>query len=231
MSLPLSIKTQLEKCVKRAERLKGQTNGKLTTSEKADAEIELGELFTSLALAMDKIMNRIWEDYSVRPATEKNKPNIYFPQKQNENSFIADIEGKYQLGVLKNDFPNLLELIKSIQEFEVGPDHWWPRLQRIAKIRHERFPEISQAERNAIGFGRGQNLYIKEMTMRNGVVNFDGHAWNQKTGSLEPVNVDYISEIKATIEGIEIDPFELCATCAQETHAFAKRVGLHFKGD
>lgn len=203
MTLPVSYQTKLrriEKDIDVAER-------DFAASKDVDAlASDVSDITIKLHLLLDRVMNQVWGKYNSRKPGSR-KANIYFPITTSPERFLARLQ-KDQLHDLHQKNSSLFQLIEDMQPY-AGASNWLEKLHSVSSNRHERDAAISEQEVTGIGIGKGQNLHIRNMTISNGQIFFDGDATNQSTGKTEPLRVEPTTEDRYLLEdlGIEAIPF------------------------
>ncbi|WP_197918164.1 hypothetical protein [Thiosulfatihalobacter marinus] len=207
MTLPISFQTKLrriEKDIDEAER-------EFEASKNVDAlASDITDVIVKLHLLLDRAMNQIWEKYNSRKAGS-GKPNIYFPVTTSSERFLSRLQ-KDQLHELHQKNALLFQLLEQIQPFH-SENRWLEKLYFISSNRHERDAAVSERkEITGIGIGKGQNLYIRHMTVSNGQIFFDGDATNQTTGKKEPVRIEPTTVDRYLLEDLSIEAIPFART-------------------
>lgn len=225
MPLPASLRIGIERSEKHAEALQRYRRDIHDAEIRAECEAEIGSVIVDLALHLDKAMNLIFSRYG---STKGGKPRIYFPMCATEDMFAERLQ-KDKLSALPSESPDLFNLLLDCQPFRMGEDGWWPRLSKIARKRHETFPVVNPGQPGGIGLGRGQDIELRNVSIDgSGKVTVGwASAWNRKTGKPESIKINFIEEIEASLEGVEVEPFEFLAKCAREVNNLVKKIGTH----
>lgn len=162
---------------------------KLDRLEKADPSsddfvFELAELVSGLSHFLDKTMNTVWSQFASRSDTSK-KPSIYFPC-QNTDDRLDETLSRLQLGDLKIKRPKLYRVIQSAQPY--GSSTLLRALKSISNLKHERLPEVRSKISQRVGIGKGQDMYIGQMSS-DGMNTFISGSYgiNRATGAREPL--------------------------------------------
>ncbi|MDX0836865.1 hypothetical protein GOD96_12745 [Sinorhizobium medicae] len=167
-------------------------------------------------------MNVIFERYGDKTG---NKPNIYFPLCATELKFQERMK-TYKITMLEHANPRLYDTLQSPQPYRAGEKTWWPQLHTLARRRHEEFPRINPGSNGGIGFGRGQNISLRNVSFRPGHISIgEAHAWNQNTGTKEALNVNFIEAIKDELAGTGEDPISFINSCASQLESLLKMIG------
>lgn len=223
MATPLSIQRAIDLCVRKAGKLKGKNFNLTKADDRQECEIEVSEIVNSLALQLDKLMNLIWYKFV---ENKDKKPNLYFPCCQNSEKFNTKLS-QYRIQHISKDAPQLYQLLESIQPYKATDDPWLKLLKDIAAIRHDSFPEITPpSQETGFGIGKGQNVFIRSMTINNGVVHIDGDAWSNSTGKREPMRVEFLNAVASELRGTGKDAVEFVIWCSESASEFSKKIGV-----
>ncbi|MBD9573428.1 hypothetical protein [Ensifer sp. ENS08] len=218
MPLPQSLERGLSKIERDVTALGKMIQDARNDSQKADLEVEIGDLVVNVHLLLDKVMNAIYDKFG---PNDGKKPHIYFPCFETEQKF----DDKLKQTKLNGIPPELRDVLLSCQPFEIDTSGWWPTLYRLSQKRHEAYPQVEMKKRQSISHG-GQDLYIKKMVIGSGgIEHFEGQAWNQTTGLPEPVRFTFTRETMKELAGTGKDPAEFLSLAAQETHRLVKKIG------
>jgi len=171
-----------------------------------------------LHLLLDRLQNRVWKNYNSK-RNGKNKPNIYFPITDSEEKFGERLQ-KDQLHELAKKNPALHGLILRIQPFQSPDNKWLSDMYHLTSNRHENDVELTSRTDHGIGFGKGQNLHIRHMSLSNGSIFIDSQASNQKTGQVEGLKIDLITSEKMILDDLGVEALPFSNLCLQRTRAF-----------
>ncbi|SMP28591.1 hypothetical protein SAMN06265373_10664 [Shimia sagamensis] len=201
--LPASYDVKLRKLEKTIQQAKRDFEKEQDIDSLAS---DITDALISLHLLLDRAQNQIWAKYNSKKEG-RGKPNIYFPVTSNKERFTERLQ-KDQLHELQNKNPRIFELIENTQPFEQD-SNWLEKLHEISSNRHERDATIQNRQAvTGFGLGRGQDLYIRHMSITNGNVFFDGLATNQQTGQTEPLKFTPTVENRLLLEDLSTDPIE-----------------------
>jgi hypothetical protein len=175
-----------------------------TADDQYDFKADLHELIQAIAHFLDRLMDAVWQRYG-KPAAGKKKPNVYFPDCDCEAAFLRKLKS-LQLETLEHDAPLIYSGIRDVQPGFGSKGDWLRTLKTLANLKHERHLNIEEMRANSLAIGVNQNLYIKELTLRDGRVDFQGQAFNQQTGALEPVKIQFSEKVHEILELAKCDP-------------------------
>lgn len=211
MVVPTSIDLQFRRLEKNLRDLK-RSDGAAFDEESG---VIVAEICNSCVLTLDKVMNALWDAKATR-RVGKGKPRVYFPTSETSRQGLAQKFQQYQLADVEKYYLEIFNLIESVQPYQ--GNSWLAKLSKIAQIRHEKYPSITEKTQNGLGFGMGQDLYIESMEVgKNGQIRFNGHGINRETGNVEPVRVKIINEVRSVLEGTDEDPYKFCAASVAKT--------------
>lgn len=212
MPIPASYKIKLDKI----ERDLSSCSRDFKKSKDKDVlASEVTDALVRLHLLLDRLQNAVWEKYNSK-RMGKNKPNIYFPITATEERFESRLQ-KDQLEELCQKNPRLYDLILKAQPFQNTGNKWLENMHRLSSDRHEKDVGLSSKTSHGIGFGKGQNLHIRHMSINNGQIFFDGDARSQKTGEIEGLRIDTHTSEKILLEDLDLEALPFANLCAQRT--------------
>lgn len=205
MVVPVSVDAQFRRLDKNLQELK-QIKGDALDEDKS---ILVAEICNSCILTLDKVMNAIWEAKGEKEG--RQKPRIYFPAVTRSKEKLTEKLQQYQMPDLEGDEPEIFELIDSVQLYR-GVS-WLRAVYSLAAIRHERYPRMSQVNKNFVGFGAGQDLFVESAGIDgSGKIFFKGRGINRISGEIEPVRVGFFKEVRSVLEGVDEEPYQFCSS-------------------
>ncbi|MBQ0751557.1 MAG: hypothetical protein KBT70_15295 [Roseovarius sp.] len=218
MVVPTSIEAQFRRLDKHLKELKQFGGGAMSEDE----SIVAAEICNSCVLALDKAMNSVWQTKATKKEG-KGKPNIYFPINMTSREKLAEKFRAYQMPNMENENPEIFQLIDSVQVYRGVK--WLSALHKLAAIRHEEFPKIEKVKSSGIGFGRGQDLYIKSLVIdEKGQIDFQGYGLNRATGKIEPAIVEVVEEMRSVLKDIGIAPYSFCESSVTKVKSLISKL-------
>jgi hypothetical protein len=199
MMLPLSVNRDLGRFEKKLAHLSVRTAESRNSDDGAyDFGADLHELIQAVSHFLDRLMDTVWRKFS-ETVPGKKKPNIYFPDCDSEVAFTSRL-ASLQLPALEAKAPQVFSAIRDVQTGFGKKDPWLRALKKLANLKHERSLNIEKTSRGGTVIGMQQDLYIKHMSFSPDGINFQGQAFNQRTGKQEKVKVGFLKEMQEILE-------------------------------
>ncbi|MCG6205932.1 hypothetical protein LPW26_14870 [Rhodopseudomonas sp. HC1] len=204
MSIPYSCRRDLERFEKKMLVISKMARD--TTDAQYDFQVDLHELIQAMSHFLDRLMDSVWTRYG-KTAAGKKKPNIYFPDCDSEAAFMERL-ASLQLSGIDRDSPRIFRALRDVQPGLGSKGNWLRTLKKLANLKHERPLDVKKLHSDGIALGVNQSLYIHRLSILDGRMDFQGQAFNSRTGAPEPVKVQFVKSFHDILEIAEKDPID-----------------------